>query len=261
MPAEKVAMRKVQEVLRLREACGLSQRQIAVSCQLSRTTVAGYLQRAAVAGLTWSEAAALDERTLEQRVFPTEQRQPPLHGRPIPDWPGVHDELKRKGVTLFLLWQEYKERAPDGDGYSWFCQAYRTWARKLDVVLRQEHRAGEKLFVDYAGQTVPVHAPQSGTVRAAQIFVAVLGASSYTYAEATWTQNSADWTSSHSRAFAFFGGMPELIVPDCVARHTIRLMWPAPLCGRMGKPPTNTRSAACLWAHNRYSDSNQCSNA
>lgn len=214
MPAEKVAMRKVKEVLRLREDCGLSQRQIALSCQLSRTTVAGYLQRAAVAGLTWPEVAELDERTLAQRLFPNGPREPPLRGRPVPDWPVVHDELKRKGVTLFLLWQEYKAGAPDGYGYSWFCQGYRAWARKLDVVLRQDHRAGEKLFVDYAGQTVPVHDPQSGTIRAAQIFVAVLGASSYTYAEATWTQSIADWSSSHSRAFAFFGGVPELVVPD-----------------------------------------------
>ena len=213
MPAEKVAMRKVKEVIRLREECGLSQRQIAQSCQLSRTTVAEYLRRAALVGLTWPLVAELDERTLEQRLFPAQPGRP-ANRRMVPDWATVHQELKGKGVTLFLLWQEYKAVHPEGYQYSWFCQGYRAWARKLDVVLRQAHRAGEKLFVDYAGQTVPVQDSTTGTVRAAQIFVAVLGASSYTYAEATWSQTIADWTSSHSRAFAFFGGVPELVVPD-----------------------------------------------
>lgn len=213
MPAEKVAMRKVKEVVRLREECGLSQRQIAQSCRLSRTTVAEYLRRVAVAGLTWPLVAELDEQALEQRLFPVKPGRP-VSGRMVPDWATVHQELKRKGVTLFLLWEEYKAVHPEGYQYSWFCQAYRAWAQKLDVVLRQEHRAGEKLFVDYAGQTVPIQDAPTGTVRPAQIFVAVLGASSYTYAEATWSQTSADWTSSHSRAFAFFGGVPELVVPD-----------------------------------------------
>lgn len=213
MPAEKVARRKVKEVVRLREECGLSQRQIAQSCQLSRTTVAEYLRRVTVAGLTWPLIAELDERVLAQRLFPARPGKPPS-SRLVPDWATVHQELKRKGVTLFLLWEEYKAVHPEGYQYSWFCHTYRAWAQKLDVVLRQAHRAGEKLCVDYAGQTVPVQDQATGTVRAAQIFVAVLGASSYTYAEATWSQTIADWTSSHSRAFAFFGGVPELVVPD-----------------------------------------------
>jgi transposase len=112
------------------------------------------------------------------------------------------------------LWEEYRQANPEGYQYSWFCEQYRRWTGKLDLVMRQEHRAGEKLFVDYAGQTVPVIDPTTGEIRNAQIFIAVLGASSYTYAEATWSQSLADWIGSHVRAFAFFGGVPELIVPD-----------------------------------------------
>jgi transposase len=132
----------------------------------------------------------------------------------VPDWATVHQELKRKGVTLFLLWQEYKAATPDGMQYSWFCQTYRAWASKLDLVMRQTHRAGEKLFVDYAGPGIPVVNRHSGEVHEAVIFVAVLGASSSTYAEATWTQSLPDWIGSHVRAFAALGGVPEIVVPD-----------------------------------------------
>jgi transposase len=132
----------------------------------------------------------------------------------VPDWATVHHELKRKGVTLFLLWQEYKATTPDGSQYSWFCHTYRSWASKLDLVMRQTHRAGEKLFVDYAGQGIPVVNRHSGEVHEAVIFVAVLGASSYTYAEATWTQSLPDWIGSHVRTFAALGGVPEIVVPD-----------------------------------------------
>jgi transposase len=142
----------------------------------------------------------------------------------------VHRELRRKGVTLALLWEEYQAVHPDGLQYSWFCDRYRAWAARLDVVMRQEHRAGEKLFVDYAGQTVPVIDRATGEVREAQIFVATLGASSYTYAEATWTQGLADWVGAHVRAFGFLGGVPEVVVPDDVPGNIIDVMWPAGLC-------------------------------
>ena len=132
----------------------------------------------------------------------------------IPDWARAHQELKQKGVTLFLLWQEYRAAHPDGYQYSWFCERYRAWRGKLDVVMRQDHRAGEKLFVDYAGQTVPVTDRATGEIRDAQVFVAVLGASNYTYAEATWSQALPDWIGSHVRTFGFLGGVPELVVPD-----------------------------------------------
>jgi len=206
-------MRKIQEVLRLKLAQGLSNRQIAKACGIARPTVGEYLRRAAEAGLAWPLPADLDEASLERQLFPP----PPLlpaQTRGVPDWSRVHQELKRKGVTLFLLWQEYRETHPEGYQYSWFCDHYRTWQGKLDIVMRQDHRAGEKLFVDYAGQTIPVVDRGTGEIREAQIFVAVLGASNYTYAEATWTQGLPDWIGSHRRAFVFLGGVPELVVPD-----------------------------------------------
>jgi len=206
-------MRKIKEVLRLKWAQGLSNRQIAKACGIGRPTVGEYLRRAAEAGLAWPLPTDLDEATLERQLF----RPPPslpAQARGVPDWSLVHQELKRKGVTLFLLWQEYRETHPEGYQYSWFCDHYRAWQGKLDVVMRQDHRAGEKLFVDYAGQTMPVVDRDTGEIREAQIFVAVLGASNYSYAEATWTQGLPDWIGSHRRAFSFLGGVPELVVPD-----------------------------------------------
>jgi transposase len=206
-------MRKIKEILRLKFEGGQTNRRIARSCHISRPTVADYLLRFEEAGLTWLAAQALDNATLEHKLFPpapvaaTEQR-------PVPDWGEVHRELRRKGVTLTLLWHEYKVAYPEGYQYSWFCDQYRAWAAKLDVVMRQEHRAGEKLFVDYAGQTAEVVDRRTGEIRQTQIFVAVLGASNYTYAEATWTQQLPDWIGSHVRAFSFFGGTSELLVPD-----------------------------------------------
>ena len=206
-------MRKIKEVLRLKWAQGLSNRQIAKACGIARPTVGEYLRRAADAGLSWPLPTDLDEATLERQLFPPPPSLPaPVRG--VPDWSLVHQELKRKGVTLFLLWQEYRETHPEGYQYSWFCDHYRAWRGKLDVVMRQDHRAGEKLFVDYAGQTMPVVDRDTGEIREAQIFVAVLGASNYTYAEATWTQALPDWIGSHQRAFTFLGGVPEMVVPD-----------------------------------------------
>ena len=205
-------MRKIREVLRLYFAAALSIRAIARSVGTSPSTVADYLRRAEGSGLSWPVPEAIDDVGLERRLFPA--LPPSSLSRPLPEWSEVHRELGRKGVTLSLLWQEYKALHPEGLQYSWFCEQYRAWAGKLDLVMRQEHRAGEKLFVDYAGQTVPVVDPETGEVREAQVFVAVLGASNYTFAEATWTQTLPDWTASHVRAFEFFGGCPELVIPD-----------------------------------------------
>ena len=203
-------MRKIREVLRLKYEAGLSARAIARSVNAGRTTVQEYLQRFAASGLSWP--TELDDAALESRLFPP----PPPAGtaRPEPDWTVVQHELRRKGVTLLLLWQEYKEREPDGFQYSWFCDCYRAWLGRQDLVMRQHHRPGEQCFIDYAGMTVPVTDPGSGELRAAQIFVAVLGASAYTYVEATWSQSLPDWIGSHVRALTFFGGVPEILVPD-----------------------------------------------
>ena len=213
MPKKRLSMRKIREVLRLKYQLGHSNREISGSCNIGSSTVSDYLQRAKRAGVGWPVPDSLDDRALEQALFPP----PPLSGinRYIPDFAEVHKELrKKKGVTLNLLWQEYKEQHPDGYQYSWFCQSYREWAGKLDMVMRQEHRAGEKLFVDYAGQTVDVIDRETGEITVAQIFVAVLGASNYTYAEATPSQQLEDWLGSHVRTFKFFGGVPELVIPD-----------------------------------------------
>ena len=204
-------MRKIREVLRLKFEVGLSARQIAVSVQIGRVTVGDYLCRFAASGLSWP--CSLSDAELEQQLFPPPPAVP-SEQRPLPNWASVHAELRRPGVTLALLWQEYRLNQPQGFQYSWFCEHYRAWQGKLDVVMRQEHRVGEKLFVDYAGQTVPVIDRHSGEIRQAQVFVAVLGASSYTFAEATWSQQLPDWLGSHARCFAFLGGVPEIVVPD-----------------------------------------------
>ena len=171
-----------------------------------------YLVRAKLQGLTWPLPESLDDAALLQRLYPT----PRTNSRrlPPPQWSQVHRELRRKGVTLALLWEEYKAVHPEGMQYSWFCARYREWAAKVDVVMRQEHRAGERMFVDYAGHTVAVVDRDTGELREAQIFVAVLGASNYTYAEATWTQALPDWIASHVRAFQFMGGSTELLIAD-----------------------------------------------
>jgi transposase len=202
-------MRKIREILRM-NALGLSARQIGHSLQVARSSVGEYLKRAAAAGLSWPLPEELDETAIERKLFPTGPR--PECPRPLPDWIEMHTEMRKRGVTLGLLWEEYKGGHPDGYQYSRFADLYREWSKKLDLSMRQEHRAGEKMFVDYAGATVPV--TDHGVVREAAIFVAVLGASNYTYAEATWTQTIADWTASHMRAFSFFGGVPEILVPD-----------------------------------------------
>ena len=208
-------MRKIKEVLRLHYELGLGQRQIARCCSIGQSTVHDYLKRAEAAGIRWPLPSEWDDRQLEERLCDGRLARPPGPSRAEPDFAAIHEQLQtHKHVTLQLLWEEYIEQHPDGYRYSRFCQLYQRWRRKLDVVLRQQHRAGEKLFVDYAGATVPVQNPLTGEMRPAQVFVAVLGASSYTYAEASWSQELPNWISSHLRAFEFFGGVPEIVVPD-----------------------------------------------
>lgn len=211
MPAMRLSMRKIREVLRLKFDRGLSNREIALACSIGRTTVHEYLERAGRAGLKWP--VDIDDEQLDRLLFKRDDCGLEKM-RPLPDWAEVHKELKRKGVTLCLLWQEYKAVSPEGYQYSQFCEHYRTWVGSLDPVMRQKHKAGEKLFVDYAGQTVPVVDQKTGQIREAQLFLAVLGASSYTYAEATWTQSLPDWIGSHVGALEYFGGVTEVVVPD-----------------------------------------------
>jgi transposase len=204
-------MRKVREVLRLK-ILGFSGRQIARTLKLAVATVSDYLRRAEVAGLSWPLPENLDDTALEKALFVQREDQRP--SRPLPDWNVVHLELRRKHVTLALLWEEYKREHPDGYQYSQYCDLYRRWAGTLEIWMRQEHRAGEKLFSDYSGDGIPWVDPKTGEVHEAPLFVAVLGASSYTYAEVTPSQELKHWIGCHVRALEFFGGAPKLIVPD-----------------------------------------------
>lgn len=205
-------MRQIIEVLRLKYEVGLSHERIARACGLSKGVVSKYVSLAQVQGVTWPLPEDADEARLEALLFPA--RTPPARFAE-PDYFQVHQELKTKGVTLQLLWAEYVERHGDkAYRYSRFCDHYRHWRDRQRRSMRQVHRAGEKVFIDYCGPTVPVVDRSTGEVRRAQVFVAVLGASSYTFAEATWSQSLPDWIASHQRMLRFFGGVPELLVPD-----------------------------------------------
>jgi transposase len=205
-------MRKIKEVLRLCWECGLSERAASRRCSLARSTVAKYVDRAKKAGLSWPLPEALTEEALEEQLFPSGAA--PVTDRFVPDWAEIRGELVRKGVTLYLLWEEYRQAHPQGYGYSRFCERYRTWRGTLNLSMRQDHKAGEKMFVDYCGVTVPVTDRAVKEPREAQVFVAVLGASSYTFVEAFWTQRLPEWIAGHVDAFAFFGGVPDILVPD-----------------------------------------------
>jgi transposase len=208
-------MRKLRELLRLRFELGLSQDQIARSCSISQGAVSKYLKRAEAAGVRWPLPEDWDEARLEEALFGYSPRRVYETQRPTPDFASLHQELQsHRHLTLELLWEEYRQNHTDGYGYSRFTELYHRWRRHLDVVLRQQHKAGEKLFVDYAGDTIPIFDPKGGPERPASIFVAVLGASNYTYAEATWSQGLEDWLGAHIRTFEFLGGCPKLVVPD-----------------------------------------------
>lgn len=209
---KRLPMRKIREALRLK-AAGLTNRQIGVSLGVGRTTVGDYLERAGRAGFKWPLPDDLDDAALEKRLFAMADKG---YGkaRPQPDWASIHRELRKRSVTLILLWEEYRAVHPDGYSYSQFCERYRQWKGRLSPTMRQTHPAGERMFVDYAGQTIEFVDGLTGEVMTCQLFVAVLGASSYTYAEATLTQPLPDWCSSHERAFAFFGGVSAQIVSD-----------------------------------------------
>jgi transposase len=206
-------MRKIKEVLRLKWAHELSNRHIAKSCSISHSTVADYVLRAKLAGLSWPLDPELDDAAIENLLFPATGKQA-TEKRQMPDREYLYREMKKKSVTLQLLWYEYKQANPDGYQYSQFCNIYRQWVKKLDLTLRQEHRAGEKLFIDYAGQTISIVNPTTGEITETQIFVATLGASNYTFSEASLAQDLPSWIKSHIHAFEFFGGLPEILVPD-----------------------------------------------
>lgn len=215
MAAERLSMRRVREILRYRFAEGLGHKAISYRVGASPSTVRETLRRAVAAGLMWPLDEAMTDAVLEAALYKASGKKTGHRRGVEPDWAQVHRELKRKHVTLQILWDEYIARHPDGYRYSRFCDLYRGWAARLPVTMRQNHGAGEKLFVDYAGDTVPVVVDRlTGETRAAHLFVAVLGASSLSYAEARWSETLADWIGCHVNALEAFGGAPALLVPD-----------------------------------------------
>lgn len=214
MPAKReLTMRQIRQMLRLHRD-GVSAREIGRTLGAARSTVQDNLRRAAAAGLAWPLDAELTDDVLEQRLFARAGVRSGFRRRSEPDWAALARELKRAGVNLMVLWEEYRDGHPDGYGYSRFCDLFREFERRLSPVMRQHHAAGDKVFVDYSGKKIGIVDPETGVVRDAEIFVAVLGASNYTYAEASWTQTLPDWIGAHVRLFRFLGGVPRLVVPD-----------------------------------------------
>lgn len=214
MPTERLSMRRIRQILQLHFGAQASARGIARELGVARSTVQGYLTRAAAVGLGWPLADDLTDPMLEQRLFPPASIKLGVRRYVEPDWAALVREMKRPGVNLMILWEEYQAVHPEGYGYSRFCDLYRAFAQRLSPSMRQTHVAGHKLFVDYSGKKVPIVDPLTGEVRMAEIFVAVLGASSLTYAEASWTQRLPDWIGAHVRMFRFYGAAPRLLVPD-----------------------------------------------
>ncbi len=213
MSRNHLPMKKIREIMRLRWECECSYRAIAQSIGVSDSTISDCMQRIKLAGLSWPLPDNLTDEQLEAKLYPPNIKIDEEKKGEI-DWAFIHKELKRKNVTVRLLWLEYKEKYPEGLRYSRFCGLYRDWKKIKDVWMHQTHKAGEKLFVDYAGHTMPIIDQATGEVKEAQIFVAALGASSFIFTEATWTQSLPDWIQSHIHAFEFFEGCPEIVVPD-----------------------------------------------
>lgn len=213
MATERLSMRKTREILRQRLVLDRPHRAISVSVGVGVSTVGSMVRRAEAAKLTWAEVEGMTDEELEARLYPPARPNTPP-SRAVPDWAAVHAERRRPGVTMELLHLEYLQREPGGYRYSWFCHEYMLWAKRRGATMRQVHRAGEKLFVDYAGKRPCIWDSTTGEQLTVELFVAVLGASNFTYAEATRTQRGPDWIASHVRAFRFFGGVPEAVVPD-----------------------------------------------
>jgi transposase len=211
MSRKGLSMRKAREILRLRLGVGLSSRQVAASCRVAPSTVLEYDSRAKEAGLSWPLPEDMDDEALERII---RSKLPLEPNRPMPDTDYLIREMRRAHVTLYLLWLEYRDQHPDGYGYTQFCLFYNQAKHKLSLTMRQEHKAGEKLFTDYAGDTLSVINPNTGESSPVYIFVAVLGASNHTYAQGTLDMALPSWIDSHIRAFEYMGGVPQIIVPD-----------------------------------------------
>ena len=221
MPTGRLNMRRIRDLLRLKFSHGLSDRAVATSLGIAKGSVGGYLRRARAAGLSWPLPEGLDDDDLELLLFP-DSPSGPSSARPVPDWSLVDKELRKRGVTRMLLWQEYREQHPDGFGYTWFCTHYEAWKGRVRPSMRQTHVGGEKVFVDFSGDTIDVIDPDTGEVRAVKLFVAAMGASSYTYAEAVASESLEDWIGAHTRMFSYLGGVPQVVVPDNLKSAVIK---------------------------------------
>jgi transposase len=214
MPARReLTMRQLRQMLRMHHD-GVSAREIARTLGVARSTIQDNLARARTAGIGWPLPAEWTDELLEERLFARSGVKPGRRRHSEPDWATLMRELKRPGVNLMVLWEEYRQSHPEGYGYSRFCDLAREFQRRLSPVMRQHHVAGDKVFVDYSGKKISIVNPKTGEVREAEIFVAVLGASNFTYSEATWTQTLPDWIEAHVRMFRFFGGVTRLVIPD-----------------------------------------------
>jgi transposase len=246
MATERLSMRQTREILRQKWSLGRTHREVAQSLGISSGAVGTTVLRARAAGLVWRQVEVLSDEALQARVYgpPT----PSTRHRPVPDCAALHAERRKPGVTLELLHLEYLEQHPDGYRYTQFCDVDRRWLQRRGLSMRQVHRAGEKCFVDYAGQKPTIIEATTGEVIEVELFVAVLGASNYTYAEVTRTQQVPDWVASHQRAFQFFGGVTGAIVPEYVARHIFEVLCRPSLCGAdlpfVGKPKRSSLRTA-----------------
>lgn len=213
MARRRISVRKIKETLRLRYECNLSQREVGRAIRVPQSTVSDYLQRAKAAGLKWPLPDGVDDRELNRQLFSRAGRSS-VRRKAVPDWKAVKKEMSKPGVTRQLVWDEYLEDNPEGYSYSRFCELYRAWVKTLDPTMRMDHKAGEKAFIDYPGPKMPYIDPQTGEILEASLFVAVLGASNYTFCEAHASERLGDWIAGHVNAFEFWGGLPEILVPD-----------------------------------------------
>jgi transposase len=213
MPTQRLSMRRIREVLRLRHQ-GLTERVIAQMLGVSNGVVHGYVRRARLAGLSWPLPEGMDDEGLELLLFPAPMAASQSDRRPTPDWAYVEKELRRRSVTRLLLWEEYRAANPGGFGYTWFCTTFEAWKQRARPSMRQTHIGGEKVFVDFAGDTIDIFDPITGEVRAMKLFVAAMGASNYTYAEACPSESLSDWIGVHANLFRYLGGVPKFVVCD-----------------------------------------------
>jgi len=218
-------MKKIRTIIRLKEVNKLSLGLISNVVKVSKSTVSEYIVKYGGSGLTLEDLDNLSDREIYSVLYPQEKESDNRSYKKPPDFSIIHRELKKRHVTRQLLWEEYRQVNPDGYAYSQFCQSYKDWSKPLNISMRQNHKAGEKMFVDYSGLKGEITNSKTGEVEGVEIFVASLGASGYTYAEACRNQKKQSYINSHNHAFQYFGGVPEMIIPDNLKSAVIKADW------------------------------------